>query len=110
MTYVDDLLCISHEPSLVLDKLDRYFTLKDNSRGIPKSDLGGQINAVKLSNNVHAWSFTSSKYVQEAVKNVEKHIFTEYNLLLPTRVTTPFTSGYRPEIDISRELTDVGIT
>ena len=106
LTYIDDLLCISHEPSIDLDKLDWYFTLKENSRGIPKSYLGGQINAVKLSNNVHAWSFTSSKYVQEALKNVEKHIFTEYNLVLPTRVTTHFTSGYRPERDSSRKLTD----
>ena len=80
LTYVDDLLCISHEPSLDLDKLDWYFTLKDNSRDVPKSYFGGQINAVKLSNNVHVWSFTSSKYVQEALKNVEKHIFTEYNV------------------------------
>lgn len=55
---------------------------------------------------MHAWSFTSSKYVQEALKNVEKHIFTEYDLVLPTRVTISFTSGYRPKIDTSRELTD----
>ena len=79
LTYVDDLLCISDEPSLDLDKLDKYFKMKANSRGIPKSYLGGQINAVTLSNNVQAWSFTSSKYVQEAISNVEKHIFTEYD-------------------------------
>ena len=41
LTYIDDLLCISHEPSIDLDKLDWYFTLKENSRGIPKSYLGG---------------------------------------------------------------------
>ena len=106
LTYVDDLLCISDEPSRDLDKLDKYFKMKANSRGIPKSYLGGQINAVTLLNNVQAWSFTSSKYVQEAISNVEKHIFTEYDTKLPMRVTTPFTSGYRPELDTSRELTD----
>ena len=37
---------------------------------------------------------------------MEEHIFTECNLLLPTRVTTPFTSGHRPETDTNRELTD----
>ena len=106
LTYVDDLLCISDQPSLDLDKLDKYFKMKANSRGIPKSYLGVQINAVTLLNNVQAWSFTSSKYVQEAISNVEKHIFTEYDTKLPMRVTTPFTSGYRAELDTSRELTD----
>ena len=106
LTYVDDLLCISNEPSLDLDKLDKYFKMKVNSRSIPKSYLGGQMNAVILLNNVQAWSFNSGKYVQEAISNVEKHIFTEYDTHFPMRVTTSFTSAYRPELDTSRELTD----
>ena len=106
LTYVDDLLCISDEPLLDLDKLDIYFKMKANSQGIPKSYLGGQINAVTLLNNVQTWIFTSSKYVQEAIRNVKKHIFTEYDTKLPMRVITPFTSRYRPKLDTGRELTD----
>ena len=104
--YVDDLLCMSHESSLDIDQINHYFKMKGNSCGVPKVYLGGQINAITLSNNVHAWSFTSSKYVQDALENIQSHICTDYNMKLPTRVSTPCTSGYRPELDISRELTD----
>ena len=39
-TYYNYLLCISHEPSLDLDKFDRYFKINDNSRGVPKTYFG----------------------------------------------------------------------
>ena len=68
--YALDLLYISHEPSFYIDKIDHYFKIKDNSRGISKAYLGGQINAVTLSNNIHAWSFTSSKCVQDSLQNI----------------------------------------
>ena len=80
--------------------------MKTNSREVLKSYPGGQIITVTLLNDIQAWSFTSSKYVQEVLNNVENHIFTEYGMKLPTKVITPFTFGYRPELDTSRELND----
>ena len=106
LTYVDDLLYISNEPLLDLDKLDKYFKMKVNSRSISKSYLGGQMNAVILLKNVQEWSLNSSKYVQEVISNVEKNIFTEYDTHFLMRVTTPFTSAYRPELNTSIELTN----
>ena len=106
LTYVDGLFCIYHEPSHDLNRIDKYFKMKTNSREVLKSYLGGQIITVTLLNDIQAWNFTSSKYVQEVLNNVENHIFTEYRMKLPTKVITPFTFGYRPELDTSRELND----
>ena len=55
---------------------------------------------ITLDNGVVAWGMSSSKYVQEAVSNVEKRL-KEKNLHLPKRATTPFATGYVPEADVS---------
>ena len=56
-----------------------------------------------MENGVHAWAFSSSQYVQAAVKNVETHL-AKFNMKLPARVSTPLSSTYRPEVDVTTEL------
>ena len=43
------------------------------------------------------------KYVKQAVAEVELEL-AKVDQCLPTRVTTPLSQGYRPELDQSREL------
>ena len=74
LLYVDDVLVVSEHPKECLQQLGKYFTLKPGSVGAPDKYLGGTVSKVKLPNNVEAWAFSSSQYVQEAVKNVEKHL------------------------------------
>ena len=105
LTYVDDILYIHHSPNTVMDKIDKYFHMKPSSRGPPKTYLGGKLSQVKLNNGVVAWAFTSSKYIQESVRNVENYLQDNYGTKLP-KVKTAIISGYRPELDISCELTD----
>ena len=50
-----------------------------------------------------AWAFGSSQYVQAAVKNVEEYL-TRKGQKLVAKAPTPLSSGYRPEIDVSPEL------
>ena len=38
--YVDDILCIHHDPDTVLNKLNRYVPLKPGSIGSPDMYLG----------------------------------------------------------------------
>ena len=46
-----------------------------------------------------------TKYAMEAVKNVERYLEKEYGSKLPKRVSGPLPTGYRPELDITPELT-----
>ena len=62
---------------------------------------------MQLENGVHAWSYSSSQYVQAAVKNVEDFLAKEENKhwKMPKNVDTPLQTVYRPELDVSPELT-----
>ena len=104
LLYVDDALCISMNPKQVLEnEIGKYFLIKPGSVGPPKLYLGNKVSQVTLENGVQAWSFSSSQYVQNAVSNIEKFLH-KIGKSLPKRATAPFTTGYRPEIDVSQEL------
>lgn len=110
LLYTDDALCVAEMPEKVLRReLGRYFELKEESIGPPKIYLGGHVRKVQLENGVSCWAFSSSQYVQAAVKNVEEYLAerhakgdTKYKL--PTKAETPMTTSYRPELDVSPEL------
>ena len=104
LLYVDDALSVSHRPEEVLrNEIGKYWIMKSNSIGPPKLYLGNKVSKVTLENGVLAWSFGSSQYVQSAIANVERYLKTK-NESLPKRASAPFTTNYRPEIDISRML------
>ena len=52
---------------------------------------------------VHAWEFSSSRYVTEAVKNVESQL-AKNGFKLPHKAETPLQKYYCPEIDTTPEL------
>ncbi len=70
LIYVDDILCIHHKAMPVLDKLDKYFTLKPSSVGDPSMYLGAKLKLTQMSNGVYAWGMSPVKYIKEAVSNV----------------------------------------
>ena len=108
LLYVDNALVVSENAESILwNKLRRYFHLKEESIGPPTVYLGGRVCKVQLENGVWAWSFSSSQYVQSAVKNVEEFIGRPENthLKIPSKAETPLTISYRPELDVSPELT-----
>lgn len=111
LLYVDDALCINHDAEKELHRLDKYFSMKPNSIGDPDIYLGGRISEQTLVDNEgdegqQAWSLSAHKYVQAAVANVEDYLAKHFNgRKLPKRhATTPFSSGYRPELDFTEEL------
>ena len=75
--------------------------------GPPTIYLGGRVRKVQLENGVWAWSFSSSQCVQSADKNVEEYIGMHENshLKIPSKAETPLITSYRPELDVSPELT-----
>ena len=108
LLYVDDALVVSENAESILqNELGRYFHLKEESIGPPTVYLGGRVHKVQLENSVWAWSFSSSQYMQSAIKNVEEYVGRPENshLKIPSKVETPLTMSYRPELDVSSELT-----
>ena len=80
-----------------------FFELKESSIGPPKIYLSGCTCKVVLENGVEAWGFSLSQYVQEAVKNVDRHLARK-DRKLPARAGSPMQTSYRPELDVTKEL------
>ena len=74
LLYIDDTLAIHHDAEGELRNLDRYFKMKPNSIGSPDIYLGTKLKKTRLENGVEAWGMSPSKYVQEAVRNVEEQL------------------------------------
>ena len=107
LVYTDDILVIDHEPKVVMDYLASRYTLKPGSVKEPDTYLGSQISKFFIEGAENPekprWAMSSEKYVKQAVAEVELEL-AKVDQCLPTRVTTPLSQGYRPELDQSREL------
>jgi hypothetical protein len=105
LIYVDDILCVHHDPGDPLAKLDEYFKMKEGSIQVPTFYLGVKMKNTVLPNGVVAWGMSSSKYMQYAVQNVQYHLAAlpdDQKLL--KNASGPFAGGYKPELDESPEL------
>jgi hypothetical protein len=101
--YVDDALAVSLDPKSILLKIDKYFPMKPDSIAVPDIYLGATLSKARLPNGTEAWAMSSSKYVNEAIKNVKLWL-EKRERKLPARCSTPLPTSYRPELDISPEL------
>ena len=93
--------------SILRNELRRHFHHKEELIGHPTVYLGGSVRKVQLENGVWAWSFSSSQYVQSAIKYVEEYVGRPENTYfkIPSKAETPLMTSYRPELDVSPELT-----
>jgi hypothetical protein len=103
LCYVDDILCMHHDPMSVMGEINKYLPLKPSSVGNPDIYLGAKLKETRLPNGVIAWGLSPSKYVVQAVKNCQLHL-TE-NLAgkysIPARADNPFPVDYDPSTDLS---------
>jgi hypothetical protein len=105
LIYVDDILCVHHDPGSPLKKLDEYFKMKEGSIQVQTFYLGAKVKKTVLPNGVVAWGIRSRKYVQSAVQNVKEYMAAlPGDQILVKKASGPFTGGYNPEIDDSPEL------
>lgn len=105
LLYTDDALSIGENAENVLrNEMGRYFELKEESIGPPTIYLGGRLRSVTLANGVEAWAYGSSQYVQASVANVKQYL-QDKNLPPLRNANAPLPSNYRPEIDVTPELT-----
>jgi hypothetical protein len=105
LMYVDDIMCISHDPQKVMDHIGKVYTLKRGSVGEPTTYLGADIGKYYLPDapTKVRWSMSADKYLKRAVKEVELQLGAIDRKLI-TRAVTPFANGYRPEMDVTPEL------
>ena len=107
LCYVDDVLVISHDPKNVMQHLESKYTLKEGSVKEPDTYLGAEVKKHFIEHSEDPtkprWAMSSDLYVQQAVKEVERELC-QVGDRLATKVTTPMSNGYRPEVDVSTEL------
>jgi hypothetical protein len=100
LIYVDDILCVHHDPGTPLVKLDEYFKMKEGSIQVPTFYFGAKLKTTVLPNGVDAWGMSSRKYLQSAVQNAQ-----EYLVAIPgdqkfqNKASGPFAGVYKPELD-----------
>jgi len=105
LVYVDDLLCVSEHPDNVMKALGEFYELKDGSVKEPDIYLGADIEMVQLPDGRSQWAMSSKTYVKNSVKVVENLLVEDgTGLHLKTTARSPFPSGYRPELDVTKEL------
>ena len=98
--YTDDILAIGANPHEILTRINRYFQLKPDSIHPPDDYLGTKIKLTTLPNGVKAWGQSSSHYIQNAVSNLEEWM-EKNGYKLPRKASTPMSTSYRPELDVS---------
>jgi hypothetical protein len=108
LVYTDDILVVDHEPHKVMAYLASQYTLKPGSVKEPNTYLGAQISKFYIDGapdpEKPRWAMSSEAYVKQAVSDVELVELSSVDLCLPTRVTTPLSQGYQPELEQLREL------
>ena len=63
--YVDDILCMHHDPHNVLNKLNLSVPLKSGSGRTPDMHLNTELKHMQIHHGILAWS---TKLVQETVR------------------------------------------
>ena len=92
LCYVDDLLVVHHNPKTIMDKINSFLPLKPDSVGPPEMYLGAKLKKKKFQDGTSAWGLSPSKYIKQAVRNVETYLKNNLDgrYKLPKRGENPF--------------------
>ncbi len=105
--YVDDVAATMEHPNEFMTELSKRFTLKEGSVEEPTLYLGADVVKWYIAESEEPgkvrWALASTKYTKRAIADLEIEL-EAVGKRLPTKVTTPLTSGYRPELDQSDDL------
>ena len=107
LCYVDGILCILDNPDRVMKGLKLKYILKTGIVKEPDFYLSAKISNHYIDGSSELekprWSMISEKYVKQIVINNEA-VLSQINRILHKRASTPLASGYRPELDLSKNL------
>ena len=106
---MDDILAISHAPHGILDVIAQKGTLKPGSIEEPKHYLGANISRCTVPDGngelpmKQVWTISAQEYIKRAIEEVEREL-NESGQFIPKKIEMPLSSGYRPELDFTPEL------
>lgn len=99
LTYVDDCLVVSHNPTAITDILkgpEHNYRLKDE--GPPERYLGAKIGRYEI-NGVKTWFMSAELYLHKAMEEVERKWGNISKLFSRTSLDIPAPTNFHPEID-----------
>jgi hypothetical protein len=87
--------------------ISQVYRMKEGSIAKPSIYLGAQVREHRLPENPAkvVWSLSAEKYLKEAIRSVELDL-EKLGKRLPNHVSTPLSSGYQTELDVSALLDD----
>ena len=90
-----------------MDALGERLVLKEGSVKEPDMYLGADVKKYYIEGSDDPakprWAMSSESYVKRAIADVETEL-KKIEKRLPTKISTPLTSNYRPELDLTAEL------
>ena len=107
LCYVDDILCVSHDPRKTMNLIKSKFKLKGDKMEPPDNYLGATISKMDNTNGDSCWAMSSDQYCSALVNNVEDEL-QKKGMRLPSKCLSPFSHGYKPEMDCTAELKAAG--
>ena len=111
LIYVDDLMVSSRRATIVMEAINHIYNLKEDKNtkkcfGPPDMYLGNKIHKFRdkdADDYQYCWSVSGYYYIKSIMANVEDKIM-NHRCQINANQQSPFTNGYRPEIDTSPEL------
>ena len=98
---------VSMDPKTTLLAIGELYEIKEGSLQEPEQYLGAQIYKHTLRDGTWAWGMSSEKYLKNAVDRVENLLYEDGDRYhLKTTAKKPLPDGYKPELDITKELDD----
>ncbi len=111
LVYVDDVLIVSHNPTVHLESIQVRYELNPASIGPPTRYRGADLRKVTRPGDPTGreyWAFSANTYVKNAVRNV-KLLLQADGRNMKTTAKLPFSSTtYRPETDTTDECDEDG--
>ena len=102
LCYVDDVLCVSDNPSHTMQQIKEKFNFKGNTWHDLDIYLGAKITK-KVHEGTTLWTMTSLEYLKAAIKEIEAGL-KDRGLQLPKKAATAMHKSYKPELDSTPEL------
>jgi hypothetical protein len=84
------------------------FKLKDDKMEPPDTYLGATISKMDNAHGDPCWAMSSNQYCSALVTNVEEEL-QKKGLRLPSKCPSPFSHGYKLEMDCTTELKPDGV-
>jgi hypothetical protein len=103
--YVDDILALSHKAEDAIKAITTFMKAKEGSIKPPDIYLGANVSKMQLPDGREVWTTSPKSYVKNSLIVVERLLKEDSEgYILKSNICNPFSTGYKPEIDVTDEL------